>query len=349
MNNSVSNRQNNSRWKIRPEGSNWGDFGPDDQKGRLNLLTPEKVMQGVAEVKEGKSFCLSLPLDYPGGNSVNPKRHPPQLRPTYHEGHEYYNMAWSKLVPGLTDVSADDVAIIHTQYSTQWDSLAHFGGEFDAMDDGTPERMYYNGFRAGTDVMALDDGDFEGVAAHQLGIHNMAETCVQGRAVMLDFHAHYGDERVRVNYDMLEKIMADDAIEIEPGDMLLIHTGWGQMILEMNLDPDAEKLHRSCAVLDSLDPKILEWVTDSGIAVIASDNMAVEDIGGPPRQNIKGSRLPLHEHCLFKLGIHLGEIWYLTELAGWLRENERSRLLLTAPPLRLTGAVGSPVMPVGTV
>ena len=62
------------RWKHRPEGSTWGDCGPDDQLGRLNLLTPEKVKQGVAEVREGLAFCLSLPLDYPGGNVLNPRR-----------------------------------------------------------------------------------------------------------------------------------------------------------------------------------------------------------------------------------------------------------------------------------
>src|SRR5581483_10977928 len=61
-----------TRWKRRPEGSTWGDFGPDDQLGRLNLLTAQKVKQGVAEVKEGLTFCLSLPLDYPGGNVLNP-------------------------------------------------------------------------------------------------------------------------------------------------------------------------------------------------------------------------------------------------------------------------------------
>lgn len=52
------------RWKNRPPGSNWGEFGPDDQRGRMNTVTKEKVLQGVAEVKEGISFCLSLPLDY---------------------------------------------------------------------------------------------------------------------------------------------------------------------------------------------------------------------------------------------------------------------------------------------
>ena len=69
----------NPRWKRRPPGSTWGDWGPDDQLGRLNLLTPDKVLKGVAEVKEGRTFCLSLPLDYPGGTAVNARRHPPRL------------------------------------------------------------------------------------------------------------------------------------------------------------------------------------------------------------------------------------------------------------------------------
>lgn len=54
------------RWKNRPEGSNWGDFGPDDQLGRLNLITAEQVLSGAREIREGMSFCLSMPLDFPG-------------------------------------------------------------------------------------------------------------------------------------------------------------------------------------------------------------------------------------------------------------------------------------------
>src|SRR5262245_59992535 len=60
------------RWKRRPDNSTWGDYGDDDQLGRMNELTPAKVKQGIAEVKEGKTFCLSMPLDYPGGNVLNP-------------------------------------------------------------------------------------------------------------------------------------------------------------------------------------------------------------------------------------------------------------------------------------
>ncbi|TPA04588.1 cyclase, partial [Burkholderia pseudomallei] len=62
-----------------------------------------------------------------------------------------------------------------------------------------------------------------------------------------------------------------------------------------------------------------------------------------------GALMPLHELCLFKLGIHLGELWRLTPLAQWLREKGRSRFLLTAPPLHIRGLVGSPVNPVATV
>ena len=65
-------------WKTGPEGSNGGDFGPDDQIGRLTLLTRERVLKGIAGVREGRSFGLSLPLDLPGGNLLNPARHPPQ-------------------------------------------------------------------------------------------------------------------------------------------------------------------------------------------------------------------------------------------------------------------------------
>jgi hypothetical protein len=59
--------------------------------------------------------------------------------------------------------------------------------------------------------------------------------------------------------------------------------------------------------------------------------------------------MPLHEHCLFKHGTHLGGLWYLTELASWLRKHRTRRFLLTAPPPRLPCAVDSPAAAVATV
>jgi len=101
----------NPRWKRRPPGSTWGDWGPDDQLGRLNLLTPDKVLKGVAEVKEGRTFCLSLPLDYPGGNVVNPRRHPPRLTANKREGMPYIAYPLAREDPKLIDVVCDDIVL----------------------------------------------------------------------------------------------------------------------------------------------------------------------------------------------------------------------------------------------
>ena len=152
------------RWTRRPEGSTWGDWGDDDELGRINLVTPEKVLQGVREVEAGISFCLSLPLDYPGGTSLNQRRYPPMLAPTEDmEGNPatFYNVHMSEMKdfgdPRYVDVWADDVVTLSLQYSTQWDSLAHVGAEFDADGDGVEEAVYYNGYRAGVDLVGPQD------------------------------------------------------------------------------------------------------------------------------------------------------------------------------------------------
>lgn len=342
-----------ARWRVRPEGSNWGDFGPDDQLGRLNLLTPEKVLEGVAEVKAGLSFCLSLPLDYPGGNKLNPRRHPPRLRSSVREGRPNYNFPFELSEPGTTDVVCDDVVTLFTQYSTQWDSLCHVGALFDADGDGEPEIRYYNGYRGGSDVPDPASQAVDGVLSSDetgtraLGIDGMAAKGVQGRGVLVDLHHHFGEARRFVGLEDLRAVMAADGVEVEPGDMLCLHTGLAELILGMGREPDG-RIHEACAVLDGRDPALLEWIAESGVAVLIADNYAVE--GLPSRAHpTPCASMPLHHHCLFKLGIHLGELWHLTPLARWLRANGRWRFLLTAPPLRLPGAVGSPATPIATV
>ena len=119
------------RWRQRPDGSNWGEFGPDDQRGRLNLLTPEIVRRGLAEAREGIVFCLSLPLDCPGGNKLNPRRHPPELMAAQRGGQRNYNYALSRDDPRWSDVACDDAVLLWTQYSTQWDALCHVGAEYE--------------------------------------------------------------------------------------------------------------------------------------------------------------------------------------------------------------------------
>lgn len=348
----------NPRWTKRPEGSTWGDWGPDDELGRLNMLTPGKVLEGIAEVREGRTFCLSLPLDFPGGCVLNPRRHPPVLRPTRRPTRPNFNMVMRDEDPNLTDVVNDDLAILHLQYSTQWDSLAHVGQLFDADGDGVDEPRFYNGFQPDKDIVGPKDvADSGGTGtvdakstshAHRLGVENMAETCMQGRAVLIDLHAHFGRDKKAVGYDDLMRVMDKDKVEVQPGDMVCLHTGFAEMLLEMQKNPDPDRAHNSCSALNGRDEKLLKWITDSGLVSLIADNYAVE---AHPALHQAGCApyLPLHAHCLFKLGVNLGELWHLTPLATHLRNEKRSRFLLTAPPLRLPGAVGSPATPVATV
>jgi hypothetical protein len=330
------------RWTRRPEGSNWGDFGADDQIGRLNLITPELRLAAMREVRDGLAFPLSLPLDYPGGEPKEAPRRGPKLFATSFGEHQMFNF---HLTPG--DICCDDGVTMSLQYSTQWDSLAHWGRMFDVDGSGIESPVYYNGYRAGVDLLA-PEGE-RGPHAHRLGIENMAMTGVQGRGVLVDLVRSFGTGRTLIDHGMLMHAMATQGVEVRRGDFLLLHTGYGDALMSMQKRPDEAVLHRTGAALDGRDEKLLDWIETSGVVSIIADNPAVE--GFDPELKATGPHglLPLHERCLFKLGIHLGELWWLSELAGHLRKTGRHAFLLTAPPLRLPGAVGSPMTPVATV
>jgi len=324
---------------VRPQGANWGDFGPDDQRGRLNLIDRAKRLQGLAEAREGIAFCLSLPLDLPGGDYHALGRKPPALRPLMRNRQPKFNY---RPDAGRTDIFCDDCVEIHTHFSSHWDALAHAGSAFDADGDGVAEIRYYNGYRGGEEI-----GGPSGRAA-ALGIENMATTCVQGRAVMIDLFGAFGPARRLVGYDDLMRAASLTGAEVEPGDMLCLHTGQATALLAAGRTPPASLLEDAFCHLDGCDERLLRWIDGSGVAVIAADNFAVEAV--PPRRVDDGCAYErLHDLCLFRLGIHLGEMWHLGELHAWLRAHGRTRFLLTAPPLNLPGAVGSPVTPVATV
>lgn len=336
------------RWAHRPQGSNWGDFGEDDQRGKMNLLTPARRAAAAREVKEGLAFTLSLPLDYPGGNVIFPFRKPPRLHHENRGAAHNFNFRLSHICNEFCDVVCDDAVMLYLQYSTQWDGLCHVGQMFDADGDGVPEKVYYNGYRAGVEIVGPDDAS-EGFGAKALGIENFATAGVQGRGVLVDLHRIYGRQRAYVGYDELMRALEAQNTTVEAGDFLCLYTGYADLILEMNRQPDVEVLHSSCAALDGRDRRLLDWITDTDLVAICADNLAVEAYPARPAIGDSFPGLPLHNHCLFKQGVHLGELWYFTELARWLGAHDRWRFLLTAPPLNLPGAVGSPATPIATV
>ena len=88
--------------------------------------------------------------------------------------------------------------------------------------------------------------------------------------------------------------------------------------------PDRRRLRGLGAELDGLDEQLLDWITASGLAAIAADTAAVETFRKPTGEGPRKALMPLHEHCLFKLGAPLGEYWWLTPLADALAERGRT-------------------------
>lgn len=334
-------------WKHAPEGSNWGRFGADDQLGTLNFIGPEQRRAAAAEIREGIAFCLSLPLDIPGTVRLNPRRHPPRLQPTFLGETPYINYPLQNVDPMLRDVLSDDQVLLSTQYSTQWDSLAHVGAMFDADGDGVAEAVYYNGHRADRDVLGQEPGSPHGSYARRLSVEIMAQSTVQGRGVLVDLVRAFGHERKIVTLDDLLQAIAAQNVDVREGDILMLRTGYAEALWDMQDNPDPELLDRTGAVLDGTDEALRNWIGESRIAAIAADNYAVENPHADPHACCL--RLPLHHHCLFKLGLPLAELWYLRDLAEALQARGRHAVFLTAPPLRLPGAIGSPVTPVATI
>ena len=141
--------------------------------------------------------------------------------------------------------------------------------------------------------------------------------------------------------------MAADNVVVEPGDMLLLHTGFATKVLEWNKNPTRWR-STACAPGSTRGTRRC-W---SGSPTRRSRRWwptTTRSKGWSAGARPKHSLLPIHNLCLFRLGVPLGEMWYLHELAAWLREHNRSRFLLTAPPLRMPGIVGSPLTPIATV
>jgi hypothetical protein len=260
-----------------------------------------------------------------------------------------YNYPLARENPFATDIISDDIVTLATQYSTHWDTFAHVGQSFDADGDGVPEPLYYNGWRAGRDIIAPDPRT--GAARTlRLGVDTMARAGLQGRGVIVDLCQHLGRGRRLVGYEDLMRILETDNIVVERGDLVCLYSGFGDLVVSSSGRLDTADAHPTrCSELDGRDPRLLRWIDATGLAALISDNIGIEALPARSTDGKKQASLPLHEFCLFKIGIALGELWYLSELAAWMRQHKRMYFLLTAPPLHLPGAVGSPVTPLATV
>jgi len=288
---------------------NWGRWGAEDARGAANLLTPERVAAAAGAVKTGKVYSLALPVQEHGAPLV-PGRAVPKRYTTQNDS----DAGMYDDFGGVGVVANEDVLILASHNETHMDALCHV-----AFED-----QIYNGFPAGS--MKTASG------AARCGIDKLG--ALVGRAVLLDMAAHFGVEIVDGGYALtgadLDACAAREGVEIRPGDIVLVRTGWVDMF---RVDPARAPYWPQ----PGLGLDACRWVADHDIAAIGADNSAVEVF---PFE--EGRFLSVHIELLLKLGVPLMEHLVLGELAA----DRVYESLYIAAPLPVPGATGSPINPI---
>ena len=301
--------------------NNWGKWGHDDQRGAANYLGAEQIVKAAKLISTGEVFSLAIPLDAEG--PVFPGRVPPQHLMVA-TGADY--VAGQGPYIGKMKF-ADDYIYMPLQGSTQWDALSH------AWYDST----LYNG----VDEAAIKSSPFAG-GATKLGIENVKSSFV-GRAVLIDVLSHKGGE-LPAGYVItradIEATLKAQKSKIQVGDIAIIRTGVVPAYYQLK-DP-VSKVKYMSGPQTGIGPDVVAWVAESKIAGIAADNIAMEVLPNP----IPADTLSIHGKLLRDLGVYIGEIWWLEELAKSCATDGKYSFFLAAQPLNITGAVGSPINPI---
>ena len=278
--------------------SNWARWGEDDQRGTLNLITPETIKNAAEFVRTGKTYSLSVPLETHGAQW--PPRHK-----------MWRTTEFTKNKVGRN--SSGDALVMHSHSGTHIDALCHIW-----YDD-----RLYNGFDASEHMTS------HGVTRNS--IENVPY--LVGRGVLLDIAGWKGVDHMAlgepVTADDLDACAAAQQVDIHPGDILLVRTGWLNVLAK-----DRE-------LFDSGEPGIdettLPWLDEHDVAAVGADNLAVEVLDSIPPDD-----LPVHRIGIRDLGLYLMENLDLNAMAA----DRAYESLVVIAPLKITGGAGSPVNPI---
>ena len=201
--------------------------------------------------------------------------------------------------------------------------LGQVGTQFDGFSHQTIGDTLYNCFRVSE---TLTRSGFT-----NLGIENVGMLMTRG--VLLDVARLKGVDILPEDYEIttedLQQALADADLSLEPGDAVIIHTGWGQL-----WETDVQ---RFLGRAPGIGIEAAEWLVTQDPMLVGADNQPVE-IQPNPDSEIS---LPVHQIMLVVNGIHLLERMKLDELAA----REVYEFAFVMQPLKIRGATGSTVAP----
>jgi kynurenine formamidase len=295
---------------------NWGKWGPEDELGTLNYVNAEDIVKAAALVRKGKAFSLGLDFNQFGpqrsgwGGRFNP------IHTMLATGTDAVAGAQESMKIGY----ADDMVTMPLQCGTQWDALGHiFYGD-----------KMWNGY----DARLVDAG-----GAKKNGIEKTRDRMI-GRGVLLDIPRFRGGDYLEDGYgignDELDACAKAQGVEVRRGDFVIVRTGQMEHCLARGdwggyAAGDAPGLRFETA----------EWIHRREIAAICCDTWGCEV---RPNESTEAFQ-PWHWIVIPMIGITMGEIFYLKDLADDCAADKVYEFLFCGPPLPITGAVGSPINP----
>ncbi|MDX3661776.1 cyclase family protein [Streptomyces sp. ID05-26A] len=296
--------------------SNTGRWGSEDVRGTLNFLTPQARVRAAALVRQGVTFSLAQAFDEHGPQRgwrrrTNPVHSMTDTGTDAERGVQGFPHGFG---------GADDVVAMPLQCSTQWDGLGHI------FDHGAA----YNGRRAGDVVTSAGDA--------VTGIETAA-ALIAGRGVLLDVGRVVGGGELpdgfAITPEHLDATAAAHSVTIDEGDIVCVRTG---RLTRARRDGWGEYAGGDSPGLSFLSA---DWLHGSRIAAIATDTWGFE-----VRPNeFDDAFQPLHQVVIPHIGLYVGEMWDLDELAEACAADGTYAFWLTAVPIPFTGAVGAPVNP----
>ncbi|MCB0686131.1 MAG: cyclase family protein [Saprospiraceae bacterium] len=296
--------------QTREEGPWWPNklWGPDDQAGASNWITPEKILEARQWITEGKVYELGHVYDqqmFVPDNRVF-KLFIPSF-PTY--GPE-----------GPDQIVFNDELLVATigQVGTQFDGLGHPGRRMQ-MEDGSATEVFYNGFN--TAEMKSPFG------LQNLGVEKIKPIITSG--ILIDIAGSLDkeilDDAYVVSLPDVQKALARQGIrndDITPGDAIFFNFGWWH---NWNKDyvMDGKRL-------PSISREVVDWLIDRQPSIVGSDAI------------LDGPVYNVHMELTMKNGIFNLE-WMTFES---LLEDNVYQFFFNFTPLRIKGATGSPGRPI---
>ena len=300
---------------------NWGKWGPKDEVGTLNYTTAEDIVAATRLVKKGKVISLALNFDHTGPQGAKSKYPSMGRTNPIHTMLRTGTDAYSGVLDKRGIRAADDMVTMPLQCGTQWDGLGHV----------FYENYMWNGY---------DCREVTSAGAQKCGIEKTKNKMV-GRGVFLDVARYKGVESLEDGYgitnDDLYNTAKKQKVELKRGDYVIVRTGMMERCQKAGSwdgYPGGDAPGFSFETLD--------FIKQTQLAALASDTWGCEV---RPNESEAGINQPWHWITIPIMGMTMGEIFQLKELADDCEQDKVYEFLFVAPAIPITGAVGSPVNP----